>query len=652
MAFRTSTVGGPKTSWLAINYGCCASSSRRDSLDGDEGRLALRANGESEMRICYDQPQAVPQPRAEPVQPRPSTSHSMSKHVSQWVTSSRDFATRASSRASLHTLTRPRRSYSKPRPSIGMPMDFRHCDGADSIHGASMFDNVPMPVRRRRSFRPLELSIYLPDGRLSPLPDFDGEWDQLEVPERALVRQRDSWANSISSEPDTSTYLIQRKPVGSASRRSSVQSQTSVQSRPVSMTLSALPLFEEEEGPRSRPESPSLNRSNTFSSITSLASPSRLLSRLPSPSRSRSNTASSRPGSLRRTKTDIDEAIRELNTIVEEKRADAYRSQTHSPTKATGLPPSPSHHVPAIAPSRRMHVRTETLSDIGSVFSVPLATKPVSSPAYSPALYSATSATSAPSPASSRFLSARLTLSPPTRPHINPLTSNPITPTTPSIHTPTTPIQRIGAWIKRSLPTTPSSPPSSLPKSSAPNTPKPQSSSSANKPFYQCEPAFPQPTTFPNSIAQSRPSSAGSRTLHHGRQDSADTATVTLFSTTETARNSLPSTPALSIRSVSPTTPRQPETPATGTPLRTNLLKGEGKTRRVPKPLVLEKNISMGTLVVESPLPSARSIRSGRGLADLKPPPSPNYNLLRGMEMTVGKDRESVVSVSNVGVAF
>lgn len=60
----------------------------------------------------------------------------------------------------------------------------------------------------------------------------------------------------------------------------------------------------------------------------------------------------------------------------------------------------------------------------------------------------------------------------------------------------------------------------------------------------------------------------------------------------------------------------------------------------------------MGTLVVESPLPSARSIRSGRGLADLKPPPSPNYNLLRGMEMTVGKDRESVVSVSNVGVAF
>lgn len=33
-----------RSPWLAISFGCCASS-KRDSIDEDEGRVALRANG-------------------------------------------------------------------------------------------------------------------------------------------------------------------------------------------------------------------------------------------------------------------------------------------------------------------------------------------------------------------------------------------------------------------------------------------------------------------------------------------------------------------------------------------------------------------------------------------------------------------------------
>ena len=249
------------------------------------------------MQICYDQPQPVEQPRAEPIRPRPSTSHSMGLQVSQWVASGRDFATRASSRASVYTLSRPKKSHHKPRPSIGRPTNFQHFGSVDGIQ--NMLDDAAMPVRRRRSFRPLELSIYLPDGRISPLPDFsdaEKDWSNLQVPAQALIREHDSRTNSIVSDPLASSYLIQRKPVGSGSRRSSLQSQNSVrQSRPVSATLSTLGFFQEE--PSSRPES-------VVSIPNTVASHTRILSRLPSPSRSRT---SSRPASLRRAKTDVDE---------------------------------------------------------------------------------------------------------------------------------------------------------------------------------------------------------------------------------------------------------------------------------------------------------------------------------------------------------
>ncbi|KAH8723642.1 hypothetical protein GQ44DRAFT_773794 [Phaeosphaeriaceae sp. PMI808] len=591
-----------KDTWLAMRFGCCASKE-----EVNDGRETLRANGDSQRQIVYDQPQIVSQPRAEPIH-RPCTSQSMSHHVSQWVNTSRDLATRASSRASFSTLTRPRRSHSthKARPSISRPTNFQHIDNGFEFDGIqTMVNDAPMPVRRNGGLRRLELSIYLPNGcgRLSPLPDFEDDeaWGtkkvDLEKPAQALVRVRDSRTTSLSSNPSTSDYLIQRKPVTSTSsvshsRHSSVQSQnsaitTTTNERRLSGTTMAtmqtptLSVWTEEpmSSPASIHEKPTIRRSRTSGTL----SPGRVLSRLPSPSRARANTAPSRPGSLRRGKTDVDEAIRELNTIVEERRASAYRSQTQSPALISRPPPSPSHHVPYIAPSMRMHVRSETLSDIGSALSAPMQsnkTLPI---------------------ASTRRRTTNLTLAPPSRQSTMALCSNPITP--PAPHTPTKSMSRLTTWLKRSIST------STTPTS--PSTLKPYD----DELFYKCD-------------ATTRPSTAGSRTVCHTRQESQEsngTATVTLFSSSQSASS-------MSSRSQSPT----------NSPPR--------KTKRVPTPLVLAK---------EKEIQIEAALMSGRSIRELKPPMSPHANLLRGMEISakdvgpMGQRRNMLMpGPSAVGVAF
>ncbi|KAF1913032.1 hypothetical protein BDU57DRAFT_342720 [Ampelomyces quisqualis] len=589
-------LGSPYTKerdgWLAMRFGCCAP---KDEVE--VGRDAFRALEDSQ--VVYNQPQIVPQPHAEPFRhPRPCTSQSMSRHLSQWVNTGRDFATRASSRASFSTLTRPRRSHfiHKGRPSISQPSNFQHLDNSFGLDGTqSMLDDAPVPIRRNRSLDRLELSIYLPNGcgRLSPLPNFDDKevWSasevDLDVPAKALVRVRDSRTNSFSPSPSTSDYLIQRKPVTSSStsvshsRCSSFQSQkSSATERRLSGTTMAtmqtptLSVWAEEptSSAASIVEKPTIRRSRTFSTL----SPGRVLSRLPSPSRGRANTAPSHPGSLRRGKTDVDEAIRELNTIVEERRASAYRSQTQTPDVLNRPPPSPSHHVPYIAPSMRMRVRSETLSDIGSAFSAPIKVDSTFYVFPSPTAPSCTTG---------------LTLAPPSRDGTTALCSNPTMP--PASHTPTKSMSRLTTWLKRSI--------SASITSTSPATPKPYDTG----PFYKCD------TT-------THPSTAGSHTICHTRQDSQESNTVTLFS-------SSPTMSSMSSLSFSPATPR--------------------KTKRVPAPLILAKEKYMQIDVAP---------RSGR---ESKPPVSPHANLLRGMEMSakdVGMDRKSLgmPSPGAVGVAF
>jgi hypothetical protein len=87
---------------------------------------------------------------------------------------------------------------------IGAPTDFRRV-------------TEPLPVRRRRSFRPLELSIYLPSGRLSPLPDFStSDWEaripELPAPARALLRHS-SPGGPGGDNDENQNFRIARKPV-------------------------------------------------------------------------------------------------------------------------------------------------------------------------------------------------------------------------------------------------------------------------------------------------------------------------------------------------------------------------------------------------------------------------------------------------------
>ncbi|KAF2503152.1 hypothetical protein BU16DRAFT_521761 [Lophium mytilinum] len=507
----------PQSPWLAISFaGCCASAELRD-----EKEAALRANSPVEMQICYDQPRAVELPRAEPEHPRPVTSHSMSRHVSQWVMSGRDTMSRASIRTNSSTVKRPWVAHSKGRPSISGPTDFRRVEGLDT------FQEEAMPVRRRRSFRPLELSIYVDNGRLSPLPDFaEAEWSSLpaglEFPAQARVRSS-SKTDSISSN---TSYNIQRKPVGSI--RSSISSTIS---RPTSTHLLQNESF---------CQSPStFQRSGTMSS---LASPRTPLSRLPSPSRARSYTDAphslTKRGSLRRAKTDVEREIRELNTIVEDRRADARLGP--SATFPNIPPPSPSHHVPAIAPSLRMHVRSETLSDIGSAFSVPFVSKPLPSSPLPNARSRSQSSSPTPSLFATRTKKLKLIPPPlPPPPRQGPLNSNPITPPTPTVPTPTTPLGRLGAWLKRSIPSTPTTPTSAAAYKIS--NPIPQQHSTPT-PFYQCTPQPTQQQSHHHSGSESGTQSLLSRP--HTRQASAETGTVTLLS--------CPSTPALSSRTASP----------------------------------------------------------------------------------------------------
>src|SRR5271163_1300380 len=123
------------------------------------------------MKICHNQPHLVPPMKLVfyddmPATPQPPPSSQLSQLVAQ----GRNLASRASGRASLSVRKKP-----SSRPSISGPLP---TDG--------------LPFRRRNQYRPLELSIYLPDNRLSDLPDFNvADFDDLgeiQLPANALTR--------------------------------------------------------------------------------------------------------------------------------------------------------------------------------------------------------------------------------------------------------------------------------------------------------------------------------------------------------------------------------------------------------------------------------------------------------------------------------
>ncbi|KAK7518071.1 uncharacterized protein IWZ02DRAFT_309052 [Phyllosticta citriasiana] len=252
----------------------------------------------------------------------------------------------------------------KSRPPISNPTEFRHVDGTSNTAEQAT------TRRRNPSFRPLELSIYQPDFRLSPLPDFTKEsWyfmPDLPRPDRTFgyVDQDD--------EADGSQSLVRRKPARFQSVDAFVDAMEYVGG-------------DEEEMDYPLPRR-NLRRTSSLPDTNCLTMVDMGYTGLSS--RAESPVDTSGPMAVPRTRPDgsngrvfrkfqsrqgsrpsIEQAIDELNNIVVEARA-----QKNGP-----LSPSQGH-IPAIAPHLKMtHVRSETLSDIGSAFSTPYATKHMSS---------------------------------------------------------------------------------------------------------------------------------------------------------------------------------------------------------------------------------------------------------------------------------
>lgn len=142
------------------------------------------------MKICHNQPHLVPPMKlvfyddmpATPQPPPPS-------QLSQLVAQGRNLASRASS---LSVRKKP-----SSRPSISGPLPTQSADG--------------LPFRRRNQYRPLELSIYLPDNRLSDLPDFNvADFDDLgeiQLPAKALIRSKSEERLRHSPSPSISKNL-------------------------------------------------------------------------------------------------------------------------------------------------------------------------------------------------------------------------------------------------------------------------------------------------------------------------------------------------------------------------------------------------------------------------------------------------------------
>lgn len=169
----------------------------------------LAVNNHTE--VCYEQPILHPPlqynldhthatPRSSY---RQSTSHrpSSSPRQSTWLSESRLPTSKTLSRMSFKRRRVP------CRPIIGAPSEFRRVQSGRIS-----------PLRRSPTFRPLQLSIYLPGNELPDLPIFweDGadkvEDVTLERPAQALVKSR---SDSMLLQHPSSSFPLPRKPVPS-----------------------------------------------------------------------------------------------------------------------------------------------------------------------------------------------------------------------------------------------------------------------------------------------------------------------------------------------------------------------------------------------------------------------------------------------------
>ncbi|KAK2861473.1 hypothetical protein FQN49_004161 [Arthroderma sp. PD_2] len=194
-------------------------------------------NTPEDITVCHDQPRPVEPMKLflyDNIPSSPRVDSRGSYLLPALVNESRSLASRASNRASL-LLKKNNRRPPVRKSAISGPTDFRHLTPGST------------PRRRRRSFRPLELSIYVPGNQLPDLPAFENfgldnfdleSFGQDKLDLKSVIDQDTS--SSITpppkagctptpnddhrrSEPSPSSpFAVARKPVGNASVRNSL----------------------------------------------------------------------------------------------------------------------------------------------------------------------------------------------------------------------------------------------------------------------------------------------------------------------------------------------------------------------------------------------------------------------------------------------
>ncbi|KAL2024543.1 hypothetical protein VTK56DRAFT_7586 [Thermocarpiscus australiensis] len=164
------------TSWLNSITSCC--SSREKPRQGIERSIV----------VLRDQPAVNPRPSAEPLW---SNRRTYDKRLEQERERTRLRRTVGRDSSSVRKHWFSRSTSSSRRWKISGPTDFRH------VHSESL--PFALPTRRERplSFRPIELSIYQPHNRLSPiLPHLTCDDDIITAPPRVYTANSSRWDGS------------------------------------------------------------------------------------------------------------------------------------------------------------------------------------------------------------------------------------------------------------------------------------------------------------------------------------------------------------------------------------------------------------------------------------------------------------------------
>lgn len=197
-------------SWFK-SISCCGVDEKDHPTESSSGLGILT---ERKIVVLRDQPASIAPPAAEPIWASEQTYAKTVAREREWP---RDIIPpRPDSAATMkHWFSRKPSSASNSarRLQISGPTNFRHLHSESFQYPSPAPTPTPRPRARPRSFRPLELSIYTPSNRLTPiLPHLDvgDEFDFIAPPPRAHTANSSRWdaSSSTTVAPDRSYSVL------------------------------------------------------------------------------------------------------------------------------------------------------------------------------------------------------------------------------------------------------------------------------------------------------------------------------------------------------------------------------------------------------------------------------------------------------------